>query len=271
MAPEQRADSHNVEWRSDIYSLGCTFYCLLAGHAPYSRQRKGSVSRMRAHLDAPFPDIRELRGDVPAEAVKLLREMVREDPSKRQSDLPEISERLDVIASGDLKGLVQRGFEDDEIERRTFTKPQRGQVASPGKPDIDAATEPDHRAPGTSKTDERASKRGLVAALVVIGAVVLLISGILFWGGRGDPSAAQEWLSEAKEDPIATETQDDMAAIDASQSPVETRVLGTRTEVVYDCDATADGGWVSWVGLDPEVSLLNTADNKLISLQGHSD
>jgi serine/threonine protein kinase len=36
VAPEQAQDSHNVDIRADIYSLGCTLYHLLAGRAPYT-------------------------------------------------------------------------------------------------------------------------------------------------------------------------------------------------------------------------------------------
>src|SRR5207249_9879175 len=36
IAPEHAMDSHQVDIRADLYSLGCTFYFLLCGRPPYA-------------------------------------------------------------------------------------------------------------------------------------------------------------------------------------------------------------------------------------------
>src|SRR5262249_50322763 len=63
MAPEQARDSHVVDIRADIYSLGATFYFLLAGHGPFGGVTP--LQKLLCHqLERPRP-LRELRPEVP--------------------------------------------------------------------------------------------------------------------------------------------------------------------------------------------------------------
>lgn len=61
MSPEQ-CEARPVDVRSDIYSLGATYYSLLTGHNPY--EESGSVVQvMYAHCNAAPPDPREVPGE----------------------------------------------------------------------------------------------------------------------------------------------------------------------------------------------------------------
>jgi len=110
MAPEQVSDSRSVDIRADIYSLGCTFYKLLSGRTPFAGpERKGLAERLAAHAREPVPPIRQFRGDVPAEVVQILGQMLEKDPNKRFSTPVEVADAVGPLATtGDLAALVAR-------------------------------------------------------------------------------------------------------------------------------------------------------------------
>jgi serine/threonine protein kinase len=57
ISPEQTADAHEVDARSDIYSLGCTLYYLLHGRPPYRRDNAALI--LFAHCQDPIPRLGE--------------------------------------------------------------------------------------------------------------------------------------------------------------------------------------------------------------------
>ena len=81
LAPEQAMDSHTVDIRADIYSLGATFYYGLTGKAPFG---EGTVAqKLLWHQTKPPRPLRELRKDVPQDLVNLIEKMMAKDPAKR--------------------------------------------------------------------------------------------------------------------------------------------------------------------------------------------
>ncbi len=70
LAPEQAIDSHSVDSRADIYGLGCTFYCALTGHPPFTEGTL--VQRLMAHQSQPAPPVTNERPDVPESLTKIL-------------------------------------------------------------------------------------------------------------------------------------------------------------------------------------------------------
>src|SRR5947208_10412808 len=63
MSPEQAMGSERVDGRSDLYSLACVLYEMLAGEPPFTGPSAESVARQ--HVAAPAPHVSVMRPAVP--------------------------------------------------------------------------------------------------------------------------------------------------------------------------------------------------------------
>ena len=101
MPPEQAASSKTVTEKADLYSLGCTLYKLLAGHAPFgSGQSVTAMSQLMAHVQRPAPPIRESRSDVPPGLAQLLERMLAKRPEDRPESAAKIAAELAPYTRG---------------------------------------------------------------------------------------------------------------------------------------------------------------------------
>jgi serine/threonine protein kinase len=92
LAPEQARDSASADIRSDIYSLGCTLYHMLAGQPPFAEGGLGE--RVLKHLEAPPPDVRRFNPDISAGLWALLERMLEKSPEARYQTPAELLEAL---------------------------------------------------------------------------------------------------------------------------------------------------------------------------------
>ena len=83
MSPEQVRDTRKVDIRADIYSLGVVFYEMLSAKRPYSGGSAVTVLLAVAEGKEPPPDLAELRPNLPADTVTLVRRMMARDPEER--------------------------------------------------------------------------------------------------------------------------------------------------------------------------------------------
>ena len=100
LAPEQAVDSHAVDERADIYSLGCTLYFVLTGHPPFTDGTL--VQRLLAHQTKAPPSIRKQRPDVPESLVLIVEKMMQKRKDDRYQSAAEVAAALS-------KWLVENG------------------------------------------------------------------------------------------------------------------------------------------------------------------
>jgi serine/threonine protein kinase len=95
MSPEViRAETPDE--RSDIYSLGVTFYETLSGEPPFNAN--SAMSLLMKHLNDPVPDLRKIREDTPPELVRIIKKMLEKERDKRYRNTDELT--------ADLKRLI---------------------------------------------------------------------------------------------------------------------------------------------------------------------
>jgi serine/threonine protein kinase len=89
LAPEQAIDSHGVDARADIYSLGCSLYFLLTGHPPFP---EGSLPRrlMMHQKHAPRSVFKERPG-APEGLVNICTKMMAKKPADRYQSAVEVA------------------------------------------------------------------------------------------------------------------------------------------------------------------------------------
>jgi serine/threonine protein kinase len=121
IAPEQINDSHRVDIRADIYSLGCTLYTLLAGRAPFSGpQYSTTTSKLVAHAERQPESLKSLCPQLPSELVQVVEKMMAKSPPDRYSEPKEIAEVLIAwSATANLAALADAKSQDALSPNRT--------------------------------------------------------------------------------------------------------------------------------------------------------
>ena len=102
ISPEQARDPRSADVRSDLYSLGCSLYFMLAGRPPFP---EGTVlQKLLQHQGDQPPDPREVRPDLPAEVTRIVAKLLAKNPLERYQQPAELS--YDLVALSNQLGIT---------------------------------------------------------------------------------------------------------------------------------------------------------------------
>jgi len=99
IAPEQIQNTHAVDIRADIYSLGGTLHYLLTGRPPFAAKGTSVFQRLQSHVHEPAPSLQALRRETPDELDRVYLRMLAKSPAERFGAPAEVAQALQPFAS----------------------------------------------------------------------------------------------------------------------------------------------------------------------------
>src|SRR5206468_777181 len=97
MSPEQASGSTRLDGRSDIYSLGCVSYEMLAGSPPFTGSTPQAI--LARHLSDPVPPLRTVRRSVPASVEQAILRALEKVPADRFATVTQFADALEAPAA----------------------------------------------------------------------------------------------------------------------------------------------------------------------------
>jgi hypothetical protein len=96
ISPEQAIEPRSADVRSDLYSLGCTFYHALTGHPPVPDGTAAKKLDAQKHIMPPDP--RAYNSAIPVELAAILGRMMAKDPDRRYQHPDHLAAHLRSVA-----------------------------------------------------------------------------------------------------------------------------------------------------------------------------
>ena len=120
IAPEQ-ALGDEVDVRTDLYSLGATWFHMLAGRPPFV----GSTTKeiVQAHARRQPPSVREFRPEVPTAVARTISRWLSKEPDRRPADADAALAEIDELERSEFPSQVSRRTVSPVGVRRSGARP----------------------------------------------------------------------------------------------------------------------------------------------------
>jgi len=220
VAPEQIVNQGPLDIRADIYSLGCTLYRLLCGHAQFSGPQYNSFpAKLLGHAEhAPEPLDDAL--EVPPKVLEVMSSMMAKDREERIQRPIDLVEALAPFCDADSLDNVASEYGESNQARG------RGAFAEDARAIPHKGADRKKRA-GRFRRHRRNGRNPLAAVVAIVALMLLSYAGWhLLGSGNGGSKIAQELQ------------QPPSPAIEQLSTPNAEPVAASENAVEPDSDAT---------------------------------
>lgn len=244
MAPEQMMDSHHVDARADIYSLGVVLFEMLTGSRPCAESTAVELLA-KAIKGEPLPDVRTLRPEISASLAYVLSLMCAPNPEERPSSSCAVIELFMKAEEGTLE-VPKEMLAPVVVKRRNWRKPLIASVAA------------------------------VAASVAVVAAGWLAARTIGVFAGKHEPQSVLVTnlvtqvvvvTNDTTQDKTATAVDDYLGKnsrlrLQGSRSVREEEKVGSAPEKANPASKTGEGGGETPLQSDPDAAPDGQADTR---------
>jgi serine/threonine-protein kinase len=188
LSPEQARCLHRVDIRSDLYSLGCTFYFLLTGQVPFPGGN--TLEKLIRHSTESYEPIESLRPEVPPAVVVVVRRLLEKEAGDRHQTPAELAAALEpLVEQGPAAWRARTSPEVDLGETRPLSGSDVDfEVVSPDEasalegtlpPDLGSTPIATADLPSTSRLASAVDARQRQRMIIAVAGAVAIVGGIL--------------------------------------------------------------------------------------------
>ena len=114
ISPEQIRGEINIDFRADIYSLGATFYHLVAGKVPFEGATPSAV--MHKHLKEPLVPPDHLNAKLSAGVAEVIEFMMAKKRDDRYPSTKELILDLEAISKGEPPLMARKKYDNSLLQ-----------------------------------------------------------------------------------------------------------------------------------------------------------
>ena len=131
ISPEQAMAEEDIDFRTDIYSLGTTLYHMVTGTVPYNGTTAMAI--IMKHLNEPFPPPETHNNQLSEGCCKLITKMMEKEREKRHHSWGELKSDIEKVLGGKLPEVTSSSHSASSYKPHVNQKNTSASKNSDGK------------------------------------------------------------------------------------------------------------------------------------------